>query len=268
MGDRKRRGAFTLIELLVVIAIIAVLIGLLLPAVQKVRLAALSTQDRNNLKQIGLALAMYCDDNGGYFPYNTHGDDGTGRNDPTLSLLTTLSPYIENVEKIRVCPADPRMDERLAYRDGNLIDRSSSYIMNQYLGRTVDRVTFPDALLIQWGFALRLQDVSATSRTISFFTASDQMGLYPPYRYDHADSYEWFLPPPGQHTTWQVILGYTGLNGIQPDRFGGTDGRIQTDPHTSGYANYLYLDGHVESIPASQIKEWADTGFNFAKPQQ
>src|SRR5262249_31197720 len=107
----RPRQAFTLVELLVVMAIIAVLIGLLVPAVQGVRSAAARTQCQNNMRQVGLAALAFHSDKKRYPAL--HQDGSVSR-----TYWRQLTPYIEQLNakqgqnlNVSMCQSDPRFGE-------------------------------------------------------------------------------------------------------------------------------------------------------------
>ncbi len=220
----SQRG-MTLVELLVVIAIIASLVALLLPAVQRARSAARAASCKNNLRQIGLATHQFCDTHKGELPNWWH----AGKIKGERSWIFTLAPYLESVDSIRICPADPRADERLQ-------NRASSYLINNYLTTTGENSV------------RNLRQIAATSRTIESMEIADKLSAIPDN--EHTHSTDWFSPI--------NVFDDVVLEEIRRE--------VQIDRHLET-AHYLYLDGHVATIPSDQIAQWAALGIDFAKPQ-
>jgi prepilin-type processing-associated H-X9-DG protein len=223
----------SLVELLVVIAIIGILVALLLPAIQAARGAARAASCKNNMRQLGLAFTQYCDLHKGEFPKFV--DD---KKLIAQSWITTVAPHLEQNDAIRSCPQDLFAQRRLDVQ-------ASSYVISDYISE-------PGPNCIH-----NLNKLQATSRTIIVFEAAN-----PPYDewehveddaknfYDHVHATDWFRP-------LNQVMGIVQTM-IERD--------VQLDRHRD-VAHYLYADGHVNVIPASQIAEWVGQNFDFAKPE-
>lgn len=225
----RHRAAFTLVEILVVIAIIGVLVALLLPAVQSARAAARRTECINGMKQLGIAIHLFANARGGRFPWNQH------HSGMQNSWVYTLGPFIENVDSIRMCPDDPRREERL----GGPV-KGTSYVINEYVSSATIK-----------GRVLSLSKLSESSKLIILLEGADEREA----ENDHVHASLLYSPSAIAHKLcWQKLL-----TEVHPAR------------HVDS-ANYLYADGHVETIPEETVYQWVlddmAKGTNFLKPVQ
>jgi prepilin-type N-terminal cleavage/methylation domain-containing protein/prepilin-type processing-associated H-X9-DG protein len=224
-------SAFTLVELLASLAVMAVLLAAVGYAVAGALSSARSAKCLSNMRQLGMAIHTYAGEHHGKLPRTRHSAAAQ------QAWIFQLRPYLDNVDAIRISPADPNGAERLRRN-------STSYIVN-------DAVFDPKEDFfgnIEENSIAHLYRIQNPGRTILAFIISDNRGTGPSNDHTHVNR-------------WTSFAGF--LADVEADRH-----RVgpRSSQRNRGSAHYLYADGSVRSWKPEDLQPLLDSSRNIGLP--
>ena len=257
-SDRRSHGGFTLVELLVVIGIIALLISILLPALNRARSQAAQTQCLSNLRQLGLAVQGYATEyRGAVLPTCVAGKDSTGANKADFwSHLLVATRYIQN----------PNLTMTSEYEGRSVLlcpsVREVAAVGTDGYSR-FESFHLQPGLVTDYSYMINGSNFFLTGTGVSILTNTPPNDIYRLVSTSISNTPSVTSVPLKKVTRFkaaEAVIFYDGysVNSFNdPKRLtGARHGRwMASKPTTSGITNVLCLDGHAVSVPREELPQ-------------